>query len=122
MKYLEHNVHHILFTEDYTCREVDPGLSAHSRILVGKGEEENASEREKNRIASGSAQTSGLMGTSHCWWVGWNEKLREHFISYRECHESKNTVKIKAETSENAITPIVYLKGHKVLPGPRRYL
>jgi len=49
MKYLEHNVHHILFTEDYTCREVDPGLSAHSRVLVGKGEEENASERERER-------------------------------------------------------------------------
>lgn len=46
MKYLEHNVHHVLFTEDYTCREVDPGLSAHSRILLGKGEEESESERE----------------------------------------------------------------------------
>lgn len=70
MKYLEHNVHHVLFTEDYTCREVDPGLSAHSRILLEKGEEESERserERERNRIASGSAQTSGLMGTSYCW-------------------------------------------------------
>jgi len=48
MKYLEHNVHHILFTEDYTCREVDPGLSAHSRVLVGKGRgREREWERER---------------------------------------------------------------------------
>lgn len=50
MKYLEHNVHHVLFTEDYTCREVDPGLSAHSRFFLGKGEEESErSARERER-------------------------------------------------------------------------
>lgn len=51
MKYLEHNVHHVLFTEDYTCREVDPGLSARNRIFGRKVRGKERARKREREIA-----------------------------------------------------------------------